>query len=99
MRLGEAQAESDGFAGWDFGIIEGGGFGALFGRVDCAGFVLDQVSVEGVFDVGGGVGTAPQVFVVGFIFGEEQIGGVFGREGVSDIPIRSSGGGVGGFEN
>ena len=50
--------------------------------VDGGVIVVDEVAVEGIFDVGGGVGGTEELGEVGFVFGENCAGaGAWGGGG------------------
>ena len=63
-----------------------GGLGAGVLRIDGGVIVLDQIFVEAVFEIAGGVGHAEETADVGIVIAEEQFGGdVVG--GFIDVPV------------
>ena len=77
----EAGADGDGGAGGDFEGEVGGAFGAALLGVDGAFFFVDDVAVEGVFAVRGGVFGAKDALEVGLVVAEERFGGRLGVVG------------------
>ena len=79
---GARQTQPDGAAaaGRHVKDVVGRGLGAHSGRVDGIGVPGDDVGVEGIFDIRGGIGLAPQTVRVAFVLGEEQLRGSVTRQ-------------------
>lgn len=74
----EAEIDLDLFFGLDgFELVDRCGLGTSERFVGGGGLVVDDVSVEGVFDVFDFVGFAVETLEVGFIFGKEKLSGFF----------------------
>ena len=70
----QAQADGPASATWHVQGVVCRGFGAGLGRVHGVAMSRDDVGVEGVLDVGRGIGLAPETDGVAVILGEEQFG-------------------------
>ena len=56
-------------------MVNGGGFGSDFRRIDCPFFAADEVAMKGILGERRGVRRAEEERVVGFVFGEKDFPG------------------------